>query len=153
MLISGTVSLLKDVPDPKVKNQNAAIDALRKLKQLAMEHDLITLEAKTKGDQKKHLAAQKDRIFIWGSDEVKSLVDGSRRNSEIGNGAEGRSRTRTKFREKGWLIWRITKREHSGIVGPTRKRRHWAAVNDSTVDEELLTSKLNEHMVRPLTHS
>jgi len=54
---------LKDVPDPKVTNRTAAIDALRKLKQLALEHDLITLEVKTKGDQKKHLAAQKAELI------------------------------------------------------------------------------------------
>jgi restriction endonuclease len=54
---------LKDVPDPKVADRTAAIDALRKLKQLAMEHDLFTLEAKTKGDQKRHLAAQKEQLI------------------------------------------------------------------------------------------
>jgi hypothetical protein len=54
---------LRDVPDPKVPDRNAALEALRHLKQLASEHDLITFEEKTKGDQKRHLAQKKEELI------------------------------------------------------------------------------------------
>ena len=43
---------LKDIPDPKVSDRDSAIEALRKLKHLAVEHDLLTIEQQTKGEQK-----------------------------------------------------------------------------------------------------
>src|SRR5437016_13734793 len=53
---------LKDVPDPNVADRNAALDALRKLKQLAVEHDLVAREQQKKGSDSKRLAEEKERI-------------------------------------------------------------------------------------------
>ena len=64
---------LKDVPDQAVVDRNAAIDALRKLKQLAFEHDLVAFEQKTKGDQKKHLAAQKEQLIQERATKLREL--------------------------------------------------------------------------------
>jgi hypothetical protein len=54
---------LRDIPDPNVPDRNAALEALRKLKQLAHEHDLITFQEKSKGDQKKQLAEQREQLI------------------------------------------------------------------------------------------
>jgi hypothetical protein len=53
---------LKDVPDPNVPDRDKAVSALRKLKQLAVEHDLYVVEEQTKGEQKKYLADQKQKL-------------------------------------------------------------------------------------------
>jgi restriction endonuclease len=53
---------LKDVPDPNVPDRDAALDALRKLKQLAVEHDFVAREQRKKGSNSKRLAEEKERI-------------------------------------------------------------------------------------------
>jgi hypothetical protein len=64
---------LKDVPDPKVSDRNAAIEALRKLKHLAVEHDLLAIEQQTKGDQKKYLAQQKEQLITHRATKLRYL--------------------------------------------------------------------------------
>jgi len=64
---------LKDVPDPKVSDRDAAIDALRKLKHLAVEHDLFTLEQQSKGEQKKYLAEQKEQLIKQRAAKLRDL--------------------------------------------------------------------------------
>jgi hypothetical protein len=54
---------LKDVPDPNVPDRDKALAALRRLKELAVEHDLFVLEEKSKGEQKKYLAEQRQRLI------------------------------------------------------------------------------------------
>lgn len=64
---------LKDVPDPKVSDRNAALEALRKLKQLAVEHDLLTINERTKSDQKKFFAEQKEQLINFRARKLSEL--------------------------------------------------------------------------------
>jgi hypothetical protein len=64
---------LKDVPDPKVNDRDAAIEALRKLKHLAVEHDLLRIDQQTKRDQKKHLAEQKQKLIEIRATKLREL--------------------------------------------------------------------------------
>jgi hypothetical protein len=52
------------VPDPKVSDRNAAIEALRKLKSLAVEHDLFMIEEREKGDQKRYSLSSGQQTFV-----------------------------------------------------------------------------------------
>ena len=64
---------LKDVPDPKVSDRNAAIEALSKLKSLAVEHDLFTIEKREKGDQKRYIAEQKEKLIKQRAEKLREL--------------------------------------------------------------------------------
>jgi len=64
---------LRKVPDEKVPDRNAALDALRALKELAVHHDLYVEDKRSAGTQRQELAKQKERIICERSDKLKKL--------------------------------------------------------------------------------
>src|SRR5687768_13586094 len=57
-----TLCQLRNVPDDKVPDRDAGLDALRKLKDLPTQHDLLAREEMDKGITKKHLAEEQNRL-------------------------------------------------------------------------------------------
>lgn len=53
---------LRDLPDRDVSDRNAGLDALRKLKELAIENDLVARQSKSDGDGTRRRAEEKVRI-------------------------------------------------------------------------------------------
>ena len=53
---------LRNVPDDKVSDRAVGLDALRTLKELAMQHDLVAREELDKGIGKKRIAEEQNRI-------------------------------------------------------------------------------------------
>ncbi len=53
---------LRKIPDENVPDRNAALNALRELKDLAVSHDLYAEEKKSAGSQRQELAKQKEQI-------------------------------------------------------------------------------------------
>jgi hypothetical protein len=64
---------LRKVPDEKVPDRNAALDALRELKDLAVSHDLYVEEKKSGGSQRQELAKQKEKIVAERSSKLREL--------------------------------------------------------------------------------
>ncbi|WP_053366284.1 restriction endonuclease [Bacillus sp. FJAT-27245] len=64
---------LKDLPDKEVKDRNAGLDALRKLKRLAIENDVFVKEQKVKENVKKIIAEQKQAIVKERSKQLEEL--------------------------------------------------------------------------------
>jgi len=53
---------LKDVPDPNVPDRNAGVDALRGLKELAVQRDMVAREERKKGDESARLSEERARV-------------------------------------------------------------------------------------------
>lgn len=53
---------LRNVPDEDAPDRNAALEALRNLKGLAVQHDLYVEEAKQAGTQRQQLAKERERV-------------------------------------------------------------------------------------------
>jgi hypothetical protein len=53
---------LRDLPDPNVTDRNDGLNALRKLKELAYQHDLVVREVKKSGDERRGLHEKKIQI-------------------------------------------------------------------------------------------
>jgi hypothetical protein len=64
---------LRKVPDEKVPDRNAALDALRELKELAVSHDLYVEDKKSVGTQRQELAKQKENIVAERSSKLREL--------------------------------------------------------------------------------
>src|ERR1017187_10639223 len=64
---------LRKVPDEKVPDRNAALDALRALKDLAVCHDLYVEEKQAAGSQRQDLAKQKVQIVAERSSKLREL--------------------------------------------------------------------------------
>jgi hypothetical protein len=64
---------LRKVPDEKVPDRNAALDALRELKDLAVSHDLFVEDKRSAGSQRQELAKQKEQIIAGRSAKLKEL--------------------------------------------------------------------------------
>jgi hypothetical protein len=64
---------LRKVPDENVPDRNAALDALRELKALALSHDLYVEEKKSGGSQRQELAKQKEKIVAERSSKLREL--------------------------------------------------------------------------------
>jgi hypothetical protein len=64
---------LRKVPDEKVPDRNAALDALRELKELAVSHDLYVEDKKAAGSQRQELAKQKAQIVADRSSKLRNL--------------------------------------------------------------------------------
>ena len=64
---------LRKVPDENVPDRNAALDALRELKDLAVSHDLYVEEKKSGGSQRQELAKQKEKIVAERSSKLREL--------------------------------------------------------------------------------
>jgi|ERR1051326_3277515 hypothetical protein len=64
---------LRNVPDEKVPDRNAALGALRELKDLAVSHDLYVEEKRSGGSQRQELAKQKERIVAERSSKLREL--------------------------------------------------------------------------------
>ena len=64
---------LRKVPDEKVPDRDAALDALRELKDLAVSHDLYVEDKKSEGSQRQELAKQKEKIVADRSLKLREL--------------------------------------------------------------------------------
>jgi hypothetical protein len=64
---------LRKVPDEKVPDRNAALDALRELKDLAVSHDLYVEEKKSVGSQRQVLAKEEEKIVAERSSKLREL--------------------------------------------------------------------------------
>ena len=64
---------LKNVPDNDVPDRNAALDALRNLKTLAVQHDLYVEEEKTTGTQRQVLAKEREKVQAERTAKLDSL--------------------------------------------------------------------------------
>ena len=64
---------LRKIPDEKVPDRDAALDALRELKELAVSHDLYAEEKKAAGTQRQELAKQKADIIAERSAKLREL--------------------------------------------------------------------------------
>jgi hypothetical protein len=64
---------LRKIPDDKVPDRNAALDALRALKELAVSHDLYVEDKKSTGSQRQELAKQKEEIVAERSSKLRQL--------------------------------------------------------------------------------
>ena len=64
---------LRKVPDEKVPDRNAALDALRELKVLAVSQDLYVEDKKSVGTQRQELAKQKENIVAERSSKLREL--------------------------------------------------------------------------------
>ena len=64
---------LKNLPDQGVKNRNAGLDAPRRLKELAVEHDLIVREEKQKETDIARLAKERERLIQERAANLQSL--------------------------------------------------------------------------------
>jgi hypothetical protein len=64
---------LKNVPDSEVQDRDAALDALRKLKSLAVEHDLYVETEKAAGGQRQAFAREKEKLFAERATKLEEL--------------------------------------------------------------------------------
>lgn len=66
---------LRSLPDKEAPNPDAALDALRSLKQMAIENDLVVASEKQKTDQKKTMAEEKARLVAERAARLQKLKD------------------------------------------------------------------------------
>jgi restriction endonuclease Mrr len=64
---------LRKVPDENVPDRDAALDALRELKELAASHDLYVEEKKSAGSERQVLARQKEKIVSERASKLREL--------------------------------------------------------------------------------
>src|ERR1039457_1547418 len=64
---------LRKVPDENVPDRDAALNALRGLKELALSHDLYVEEKKSVGSHRQDLAKQKAQIVAERSSKLREL--------------------------------------------------------------------------------
>ena len=64
---------LRKIPDEKVPDRDAALQALRELKDLAVSHDLYVEEKKAEGSQRQELAKQREKIVAERSSKLSEL--------------------------------------------------------------------------------
>ena len=64
---------LRNVPDDKVPDRAAALDALRILKDLAVQHDLVARDEMDKNIAKKHLAEEQNRVVQERAGKLEAL--------------------------------------------------------------------------------
>lgn len=64
---------LRKIPDENVPDRNAALEALRELKELAVTHELYADEKKAAGSQRQELAKQRERIISDRSTKLRGL--------------------------------------------------------------------------------
>jgi hypothetical protein len=64
---------LRKIPDEKVPDRDAALQALRELKDLAVSHDLYVEEKKAEGSQRQELAKQREKIVAERSSKMREL--------------------------------------------------------------------------------
>ena len=64
---------LRNLPDKEVPDRDAGLDALRKLKELALAHDLVAREQIDTGVQRKQAAADHARILQERAAKLESL--------------------------------------------------------------------------------
>jgi hypothetical protein len=64
---------LRNLPDKEVPDRDAGLDALRKLKELALSHDLVAREELDRGRQRKQAAAEQARILKERAAKLESL--------------------------------------------------------------------------------
>src|SRR5262249_27421112 len=64
---------LRKIPDENVPDRNAALNALRELKDLAVSHDLYAEEKKSAGSQRQEFAKQREQIVRERSAKLREL--------------------------------------------------------------------------------
>jgi hypothetical protein len=64
---------LRNLPDKEVPDRDAGLDALRKLKELSLAHDLVAREEIDKGAQRKQSAAEHTRLLQARAAKLESL--------------------------------------------------------------------------------
>lgn len=65
--------VLKDLPDKEVIDRSSGLEALKKLKKLAIENDFIVKELKTKSNIQKNIADQKQALVIERAKQLEEL--------------------------------------------------------------------------------
>jgi hypothetical protein len=66
---------LRSLPDKDAPNPDAAFDALRSLKAMAVENDLIVESDKKQADQKRTMAEEKARLVAERADRLQKIKD------------------------------------------------------------------------------
>ena len=64
---------LRDLPDKEVPDRDAGLRALRELKRLALEHDLIAREEIDKGDDRKRQGAERAKLAQERAEKLEGL--------------------------------------------------------------------------------
>jgi hypothetical protein len=64
---------LRNVPDDAVPDRNAALDALRNLKALAVQHDLYVEQQKAAGNQRESLAKERQQVLAERAAKLEAL--------------------------------------------------------------------------------
>jgi hypothetical protein len=64
---------LKDLPDKEVRDRNSGLDALRKLKSIAIDNDYIVKELKVKENIQKIIAEQKQALVLERAKQLEGL--------------------------------------------------------------------------------
>lgn len=67
--------MLKDLPDKEVLDRNAGIAALKKLKKLVVDNDLVVKEEKSKHDIHKNVSEEKQMIIRQRAKQLEELSD------------------------------------------------------------------------------
>jgi len=74
---------LRNLPDKEVADRNAGLDSLRKLKELAVAHELVTRDEADKGDQRKRSALERTKLLQERAAKLETLRQAF--NSEVMN--------------------------------------------------------------------